>query len=380
MGRMVIVGAGIIGTMHAVLARRQGWEVVHLDRDREPRSASVRNFGLVWVSGRAVGDELTVALRARALWEEISADVAGIGFRPDGSMTIAQRADEVAVLEQVVARPDAADRAFRLLGPDEVRAVNPALRGEVRAGLHCALDAVVEPRSALPALRAWLAADAEASGPSGRRGYVFHGGRTVQEIGPGHVVDDTGERHRGDVVVVCPGAERQGPIAGLLDGAAVRPVQLQMLQTAPLGERLTTSVADGDSLRYYPAFAVPALAQLAPQAPVAAEHHMQLLISQRADGQLTVGDTHAYDEPFDFATTDGPEAHLRARAESILGRALPPIVRRWTGVYSQCLDPSICHRRQVELGVWVVTGPGGRGMTLSPAIAEETLTQIGAPS
>ena len=380
MGRMVIVGAGIIGTMHAVAARRQGWEVVHLDRDREPRSASVRNFGLVWVSGRAVGDELTVALRARVLWQEIATDVAGVGFRPDGSMTIAQRPDEVAVLEQVMARPDAADRAVRLLGPDEVRAVNPALRGEMLAGLHCALDAVVEPRAALPALRAWLAAGAEEAGAPGPLGYVFHGGRTVQEIGPGGVVDDAGGRHRGDVVVVCPGAERQGPIAGLLDGAAVRPVQLQMLQTAPLGERLTTSVADGDSLRYYPGFAVPALARLAPQAPVAAEHHMQLLISQRADGQLTVGDTHAYDEPFDFATIDGPEAHLRTRAESILGRALPPIVRRWTGVYSQCLDLSICHRRQVEPGVWVVTGPGGRGMTLSPAIAEETLTQIGAPS
>ena len=371
MGRMVIVGAGIIGTMHALLARRAGWEVTQLDRDLEPRSASVRNFGLVWVSGRAEGDELRVALRARALWAEIAAAVPGIGFRPDGSMTIAQRPDEVTVLEQVLARDDAAERGFHLLDPAGARAVNPALRGELLAGLHCTADAVVEPRAALPALRAHLA---------GADGYTFLGGCTAHEIGPGAVVDAGGRRHPGDVVVVCPGAERQGPLAELLDGAPVRPVQLQMLQTAPLGERLTTSVADGDSLRYYPAFAVPALADLAPQAPVAAAHHMQLLISQRADGQLTVGDTHAYDEPFDFATTDEPEAHLRARAESILGRPLPPVVRRWTGVYSQCLDQAICHRRQVEPGVWVVTGPGGRGMTLSPAIAEETLTQIGAPT
>jgi hypothetical protein len=28
-----------------------------------------------------------------------------------------------------------------------------------------------------------------------------------------------------------------------------------MMQTGPLGERLTTALADGDSLRYYPAFA-----------------------------------------------------------------------------------------------------------------------------
>jgi len=380
MGRMVIVGAGIIGTMHAVAARRAGWEVVHLDRDLEPRSASVRNFGLVWVSGRAEGDELRVALRARSLWEEIAAEAPSVCFRPDGSITVAQLPEEVAVLEQVMARPDAAERGFRLLDPDEVRIVNPALRGEMLAGLHFRTDAVVEPRAVLPALRAWQAAEAAEADTGGTRSYTFHGGRTVHEIGPGYVVDGAGERHRGDVVVVCPGAERQGPIAELLDDAPVRPVQLQMLQTAPLDERLTTSVADGDSLRYYPAFAVPALAALPPQAPVAAEHHMQLLISQRADGQLTVGDTHTYEEPFDFATSGAPEAHLRARAQSILGRALPPIVRRWTGVYSQCLDQSICHRRQVELGVWIVTGPGGRGMTLSPAIAEETLAQIGAPA
>jgi glycine/D-amino acid oxidase-like deaminating enzyme len=153
-----------------------------------------------------------------------------------------------------------------------------------------------------------------------------------------------------------------------------------MMQTVPLGRRLSTSVADGDSLRYYPAFRVPALADLPAQDPVAAEHHMQLLISQRASGELTVGDTHAYDEPFDFAAAEEPYAHLQARAASLLGRSLPPIARRWTGVYSQALDESICHRREVATRVWLVTGPGGRGMTLSPAIAEQTLAQIGTPA
>ena len=56
------------------------------------------------------------------------------------------------------------------------------------------------------------------------------------------------------------------------------------------------------------------------------------------------------------------------------------MIRRWTGAYSQRTDEAICHREQVEPGVWVVTGPGGRGMTLSPAIAEQTLADIGAPT
>ena len=82
-----------------------------------------------------------------------------------------------------------------------------------------------------------------------------------------------------------------------------------MLQTLPFPGRLTTSVADGDSLRYYPAYDVPSLASLPPQAPVAAENRAQLLLVQRLDGSLTIGDTHEYDEPFAF---DVDEERLRS--------------------------------------------------------------------
>jgi len=67
--KVVIVGGGIIGTMHALLAVDAGYSVVHVERDAAPLSASIRNFGLVWVSGRESGAELAIALRARTLWE-----------------------------------------------------------------------------------------------------------------------------------------------------------------------------------------------------------------------------------------------------------------------------------------------------------------------
>jgi FAD dependent oxidoreductase TIGR03364 len=365
---VVVVGAGILGTTHALVARRRGHEVLHLDRDAEPRSATVRNFGLVWVSGRAPGEELEAALRARDRWEELGRLAPGIGFRPDGSLTLARLPEEVRVLEEVANRSDADLRGFRLLSAAEVRDRNPALRGELLAGLYCERDAVVEPGRALPALRDLLAAG---------DGYRFLGGRTVTEVHAGHVVDHLGVRHEADVIVVCPGAETQGPMAHLLVDAPLRRVRLQMFQTEPLGERLTTSIADGDSLRYYPAFRVPSLARLPAPAPVVAAHHVQLLVSQRADGSLTVGDTHAYDEPFDFALDEAPTGHLLERLGSFLGRPAPPIARRWSGVYSQALHDALCWRDQVQPGVWVVTGPGGRGMTLAPALAEDTWELIG---
>ena len=90
-GRVIVVGGGVLGSMHAVAARRRGLDVVHLEREPDARGASVRNFGLVWVSGRAGGPELDLALRARLLWADLAAEVPGVGFRPHGSLTAGRR-------------------------------------------------------------------------------------------------------------------------------------------------------------------------------------------------------------------------------------------------------------------------------------------------
>lgn len=94
---------------------------------------------------------------------------------------------------------------------------------------------------------------------------------------------------------------------------------------------------------------------------------------QRLHGGLTIGDTHEYTEPFPFDVDEAPYEHLTAVTEELLGRKLPPIVRRWAGVYSQSVDPAaIVTRARADEHIWVVTGPGGRGMTLGPALGEAT--------
>ena len=366
--RIVVVGGGVLGTMHAVAARRRGYQVVHLEREGEARGASVRNFGLVWVSGRRAGPELALALRARELWAELGAAVPGLHFRAAGSLTLATDEAELRLLKEAAARPDAVRRGFELLDPAAVREVNPALRGEVAGGLLCRADAIVEPRLALPALRSYLA------GP----GYDWRPGREATQIAPNAVRDHTGAWHHGDLVIVCPGSVFTGVVGrylGQLARDGVRRVRLQMMQTAPMAGRLTTAVADGDSLRYYPAYDLPGRSQLPPQAPAAARARAQLLMVQRADGGLTIGDTHSYDEPFAFDVDSDAYDHLQARAEALLGAPIPRVQRRWAGVYCEVgAGSALYHRSEPEPGVVLVTGPGGRGMTCSPAIAEETFS------
>ena len=365
-GRAIVVGGGVLGAMHAVEARRRGFDVVHLEREPDARGASVRNFGLVWVSGRAGGAELDLARRARQRWEQIAADVPGVGFRPHGSLTLAADETELSLLKEASARPDAGLRGYELLDPAVARDVNPAVRGPIAGALLCTQDAIVEPRAVPSALRTHLL---------GAGGYRWLPGREAVATEPYGVRDHTGEWHRGDLVVVCSGAAYTGVAGPHLAAYPVPPlrrVRLQMMQTQPFGGRLTTAIADGDSMRYYPAFDLPGRARLGPQPPVAVRSRAQLLLVQRLDGSLTIGDTHEYDEPFAFDLDEAAYDHLRGRAEQLLGSPLPPVQRRWAGVYSQVTGNELYHRSQIQPGVVLVTGPGGRGMTCSPAIAEET--------
>ncbi len=272
------------------------------------------------------------------------------------------------MLKQAAELPDAERRGFELLDPAAARELNPSLRGEFAGALLGGRDAIVEPRLVPAAIRGYLLA---------KPGYTWLPGREVIELKAGAVRDHTGAWHAGDLVVLCTGAAHTGIVGPHLAGFAtppVRRVRLQMLQTEPFGGQLTTSLADGDSLRYYPAYDLPALRTLAAQAPVAAAAAAQLLLVQRLDGGLTIGDTHSYDEPFPFDVDELPYEHLRARAARLLGAELPPTRLRWAGVYSQVTGTDLYHRSQVSDRVVLVTGPGGRGMTCSSAIAEDTFT------
>jgi FAD dependent oxidoreductase TIGR03364 len=364
--RVVVVGAGVLGTMHAFFALARGASVVHLERDPVPNGATVRNFGLVWVSGRAVGAELSMAQRARDLWEHIAIDVPGIGFRANGSITLVSNLHELQVVEKALLRSDANARGFELLDREAVVKRNPALQGDFVSGLYCGRDAAVESRSALGAIRQFMET-------TGR--YDYRPGRELVGIEEHGVIDHGGVHHGGDRVILCLGATLSGFAAELFEEEPLRKVRLYMAETEPLGRPLTTSIANGDSFRYYPGFTSFADEFLDRQPPLAAQYAIQLLCQQRLHGGLTIGDTHEPETPGLFETHDRPMDLIEAAARLVIGPEMPRIERRWSGVYHQLRDPmpdEVYFRKEVAPGVSAITGAGGRGMTLAPAIAEES--------
>jgi glycine/D-amino acid oxidase-like deaminating enzyme len=86
--RLLIIGAGVFGHMHAIFACEKGWDVTLIERHSRPTMASVRNFGMIAVGGRKAGDELAAALRARTLWQELSERYEELTFRATGSVCV----------------------------------------------------------------------------------------------------------------------------------------------------------------------------------------------------------------------------------------------------------------------------------------------------
>ena len=312
MNRLVVVGGGILGTMHAVEAIARGWDVVHLEREDGPRGASVRNFGLVWVSGRAPGRELELALRARRRWEEVARKFPGTGFRATGSLTVVRSTQELTVLEQVVARADADARGLRLVDPSEAQRVNPALAGgkPFLAALLCTTDAVVEPRHVLGALRSGCEA-------TGR--YHWLPGREVVGVGEHRVTDAVGDRHGGDLVMLCPGAAHGGLAAEVLADAPIRRVR-----AADARDRFIARYRHHLAGRWGLTPLLPLGLTPQPGPDLATARPGGCLVGRAAalgaaepTGPLTIGDTHTSDEARSPSDVDeSPYRHLLAAASS----------------------------------------------------------------
>ena len=98
MPRLAVIGGGILGLAHAYLAAKRGWRVTLFERHQRATGASVRNFGQIWPIGQPA-EMREIALRSRALWMQMLSDT-HLPYRPTGSLHVAYRDDEIAVLEE----------------------------------------------------------------------------------------------------------------------------------------------------------------------------------------------------------------------------------------------------------------------------------------
>src|SRR6202051_4519519 len=86
---VAIIGAGILGLAHAYAFAKRGLRVTVFERSGTPVGASIRNFGMVLVTGQPPGAMHALAQASREIWLGWAAGAA-LHVRRSGSLMFAR--------------------------------------------------------------------------------------------------------------------------------------------------------------------------------------------------------------------------------------------------------------------------------------------------
>jgi D-hydroxyproline dehydrogenase subunit beta len=232
------------------------------------------------------------------------------------------------------------------------------------------LDLRVDARDAVPALARWL-------GTAG--GVDIHWRTNVVGVETGLVRTSRGDIPAGQVVVAV-GHDLDRLMPDVAGRAGVQRCLLQMLAVRPPGDRaFPAAVLTGTSLLRYDGLAscpsaADVRARLAADQPELLAHAVNLMVTQRPNGDVIVGDTHAY------ATTHAPfrdetEADLLLdQARQLLGVGPLTVRQRWSGVYASAAQPFLVD--SPAPGVTAVAVTSGIGMTTAFGLAEQVVDDL----
>ena len=100
------------------------------------------------------------------------------------------------------------------------------------------------------------------------------------------------------------------------------------------------------------------------------------LVSQTADGALTLGDSHEYGLAVDIFNREEVDELILRYTRQFLRAPDLNIAQRWYGVYAKHPDKPFVVMHPQER-VRIVGSPGGSGMTLSFGVAEQSMQELG---
>jgi FAD dependent oxidoreductase TIGR03364 len=365
---VAIVGAGVLGLAHAYHLARTGKKVAVFERSRKAEGASIRNFGMLWPIGQPLGERYETALRSREHWLHVLTE-AKIWHEQTGSLHLAYADDEAAVLQEIDFP------STQWLEPTQVHEKAKGIRCEnLRGGLWSTTEICVDPREVIASLPAFL---------TERYGVTFHFGTTVFGYEHPHLGTSSGMFDAAQLIV-CSGHELTTLYPEALTAEKDLTVcKLQMMRTSPQpgSWRLGPMLAAGLTLAHYESFkscpSLPALkARLHREFAEYERYGIHVLVSQNGHGELTLGDSHEYDDEISIFNNEQIDRLVLKYLATFLEAPDCQIASRWHGFYLK-------HKTQPwwiahpDEHVTLVTGVGGAGMTLSFGLAENVVEELG---
>ncbi len=365
---LAVVGAGILGLAHAYHAARAGLSVAVFERSGRANGASTRNFGMLAIAAQADGEESASALRTLDHWKTIAAQ-ADIGLKQSGCLFLARVAEELDVIEEYAARLSAPGN--RIIKPAQLANYSDGLNtGSILAALWNADAWKVDQRAAADKLALWLQRE---------YGVTFHFDTEVTAIAPPEIETRTGG-FRCDQAVVCGGSEFSTLFPDAFKRSGVTQCVLQMLRTQPQKCTIGPFILGGLSLTRYNAFAdCASLANLIDYQQrhyrSQLDHGIHVVAAQEADGSITIGDSHRYQQHSAESRMDDIDTLILHELNEMIALPDLQIQQRWLGHYASLPDSALLRLSPADR-VTAVTVTNGQGMTHGLAVAEDTIREL----
>lgn len=369
----IVVGAGIVGLAVARALSVKGYSVTIIERSQQATGASIRNFGMIWPVGQPEGKLYDRAMRSRSIWQSIG-ETGAFWYDPVGSLHLAYHEDEWQVLQELFTA-FRNDRSVELLTPAQVKEKSCAVIPQnLKGGLYSSSELIVDPREAIAALPAYL---------EEKHNVEFLWGKCVSYVSDNTIYVGNNETYEADIIFICGGSDFETLYPEVFAATSITKCKLQMMRFAaqPDNWRIGPALCGGLSLIHYKSFsAATSLGELkkrySEEMPAYLDMGIHVMVSQNGKGELTVGDSHEYGltpDPFDRDHINKMIVdYLRTFAQFRDAR----IAETWNGVYAKRTDGESDLFISPEPGVYIITGVGGAGMTLSFGLAEELVENL----
>lgn len=143
---VIVIGAGVVGSACTLELSRAGLKVLVLDRGSVASGTTGAGEGNILVSDKEVGPELTLALRSRNKWFEISDEIGG-GFELEakGGIVIAKSDQGLANLQKLASIQAENGVDIQALDNEQLHATEPYLARDFENGMLYPQDAQCQP-------------------------------------------------------------------------------------------------------------------------------------------------------------------------------------------------------------------------------------------
>ena len=372
---IAIVGAGILGAMAAHHANQMGCNVLLLEAGHQPKGATGRNFGQVIAS----------AMNQR--WQGYARQSLGIYHHlvksgvitaaPNGSLYLASDKTELKLLNERHRLNQQQGIASQCWSPtqclEHVPTLNPSYS---QGGLFCPDDLSVDSSEMIQCLIAHLA---------NQQTINYRNSCSIAHVLPKkshtQLTSASGETFYARHALICQGHLLHQLYSAQLPLDGFKLCKLQMLELTPSNAiNLCGNLLTGRSIRRYGNFSdCPSFSELLPMNDEAEKLGIHLLIKQTKTGNIIIGDSHEYSDPshsasLDFAIHQRTNEIILNLFAGTMAIEKYRIHKYWNGYYAEHRD-GVFAKTLAPL-IHCVTGVGGKGMTIGPALMQHAINDI----